>query len=118
MSDQGNAAERMAPGAPGTTIKFTFTNASSVLQAIRAAVTGGNISIALYISVKIVTADGTGAHMCFGDVTTLAGNVTNADALFHPADGWQDMMLLPSQNSFKIKGDTVGGDVYIWFSGH
>lgn len=113
MADIGNAAERIAPGPPGSSIKFAFTAASSTLQALGALAAQNS---ARYVSIKAVTGP---VHVCFGDATTLAANVTDADMILEPADGWQDVLLVPGMTSFKAKGDGAStGSLYIWPSGH
>lgn len=108
--DSAAAMDRLRPGAPGEVIKFTFTAASSTAQAIRAAVAQQNLA-PLYISLK-VTAD---CHVVFGGAGV--GAATTGDALFQASDGWQDMMLLAEDTSFRVIGDLGGGSLYIWKSG-
>lgn len=111
--DIGNAAERIAPGAPGTTIKFAFTAVSSALQSLGAM--AGLPAAAKYVSIK-TTAD---VHVCFGNAASLSGAVTDADFILQVADGWQDVLILPGVDSFKAKGDGAAtGSLYIWPSGH
>jgi len=115
-SDIAKALDRMAPAGPGSGIKFTFTNAASAAQALTfhnpAAVGGFAVGQGpIYISVKTTAA----CHLCFGNSTV--GDPTNADPLFEPGDSWQDMIVLSSMTHFKVKGDAVGGDLYIWPSG-
>lgn len=109
--DSAAAADRVRPGAPGETIKFTFTSTASAYQSIRAPVTHEQ-KVPKYISIKCTVA----CHVVFGGVDV--GAPTNGDALFEPTDGWQDVMLLSTDTGFRVKGDTTGGDFYVWFSGH
>lgn len=111
--DIGNAAERIAPAGPGTTIKFAFVATSSALQSLGAM--AGISAAAKYVSIK-TTAD---VHICFGNAISLAGSVTDADFILQPGDGWQDVLILPGIDSFKAKGDGANtGSLYIWPSGH
>lgn len=115
-SDIANAADRMRPGAPGTGIKFTFTAAASAVQSVpfHNPPPVGGFAVgqgALYVSFKVTAA----CHVCFGD--GAVGAPTNADPMFEPADGWQDFVLLPSDTAFRVKGDSVGGDIYMFASG-
>lgn len=109
----------MAPGIVGTGIKFTFTNADSGWQDVTfhkpAAVGGFQTSQgAVYVSIKTTAA----VHVAFGNSNASSAAVTNANApLFEAADGWQDMVLTPDQTQFRVKGDSGGGDLYIWPSG-
>lgn len=119
-SDLASAADRMAPGVPGTCIKFTFTAADSGWQDIPAhkpAADAGGFQVpqgALYISIKTTAA----VHVAFGNSGASSTAVTNANApLFESSDGWQDMILRPDQTQYRVKGDVGGGDLYIWFSG-
>ena len=100
------AAERVAPAA-GSSGKFTFTSSASAFQTIRTATVGVKLA-PVYISVK-VTAD---CHLVFGDSTVV--NPDNSSPLFQSGDGWQDFVLMPEMNGFKVKGDAAGGDLY-WF---
>lgn len=112
MADIGNAAERIAPGPPGSSIKFAFIATSSTLQSL-VAMAGQNA--AKYISMKTTAA----VHICFGDSLSLAGAVTDADFILEPGDGWQDVLILPGTTSFKVKGDGAStGSLYLWPSGH
>lgn len=108
--DSAGATDRLRPGSPGETVKFTFTSSASGAQTIRSAVAFQNLA-PLWISIK-VTAD---CHICFGGGGV--GAPTNADALFQASDGWQDFMLLAGDTSFRVKGDSAGGDIYLWYSG-
>lgn len=119
-SDLASAADRMAPGIPGTCIKFTFTSADSGWQDItfhKPAADAAGFQVgqgALYVSVKTTAA----VHLSFGSSIASSTAVTNANApLFEAADGWQDMILRPDQTQFRVKGDSGGGDIYIWLSG-
>lgn len=115
--DLANAADRVRPGAPGLgaaapgtpggVIKFTFTSAASALQTLRA-----NPGSPLYISMKTTVA----CHICVGD--SSIGAPTNTEFFLEPGDSWQDFMLMREDTSFRVKGDTAGGDLYILFSGH
>jgi|SRR3982750_39112 hypothetical protein len=118
-SDLASAADRMAPGIPGTAIKFTFTAADSGWQDVtfhKPAAVGGfqTGQGAVYVSIKVTAA----VHVAFGNSNASSTAVTNANApLFEPADGWQDMVLTPDQTQYRLKGDLAGGDIYIWPSG-
>ncbi len=105
-SDLASAADRMAPGGPGTGVALAFTVASTVATLIRAA--GGQ---AIYISVKTSAA----VHLVFGSDTV--GAATNNDPLFEATDGWQDMILRPEQTHVRAKGDSGSGTIYVWPSG-
>lgn len=109
--DSASANDRLRPGGPGESIKFTFTASASAYQEIRAKASNRQ-NTPLYVSIKCTVA----AHIVFGN--SAVGAPTNAEPLFEPADGWQDVMLLPSDTGFRVKGDTAGGDIYIWISGH
>lgn len=123
MSDIGNAAERLAPNvASGPIIKYTFTNADSGLQALTfhdPAAVGGFRTVpsgGLYVCFK-TTAD---VHIMCGSLEELTafGAVTNSNApMFQAADGIQDFLLMPGWNRFRVKGDSAGGDLYLWPSG-
>lgn len=100
------AAERVAPS-PGLSGKFTFTSSASTFQTIRTATVGVKLS-PVYVSIK-TTAD---MHIVFGDANV--GAPDNTFPLFQAGDGWQDFVLMPEMNGFRIKGDVGGGDFY-WF---
>lgn len=105
-SDLASAADRMAPGAPGSSppaIAFTSTAATTLVRPAGGA--------AKYISIKATA----GVHLAFGGASVAAA--TNADPLFESTDGWQDMILAPDQTHVSAKGDSAGGSLYIWFSG-
>jgi hypothetical protein len=115
-SDIASALDRYAPGNVGSCIKFTFTNAASAVQTLTFHSTApvGGFAVnqpPVYISIKVTVA----CHVCFGDANV--GAPTNADTLFEPSDSWQDMILPASATSFRVKGDSAGGDIYIWPSG-
>lgn len=116
--DIGIAAERVGPTVGGT-VKFTFTSADSGLQDItfhsQAAVGGFAVPNApLYVMIK-TTAD---VHLLFGQAEELGSAVTNTNApLFQAVDGWQDFLLMPNWNKFRVKGDSAGGDIYIQKAG-
>jgi hypothetical protein len=115
-SDIANAANRIRPGPPGTGLKFTFSAAASAAQAIPFHITPpvGGFAVgqgALYVSFKVTEA----CHICFGG--SAVGNPTNNDPLFEPADGWQDFVILPADTHFRVKGDSMGGDIYMFSSG-
>lgn len=115
-SDIASALDRIAPGIPGSGIKFTFTAAASAEQSIpfHAPAASGGFAVnqpPVYISIKVTAA----CHLCFG--MEGLGAPTNADPLYEPADSWQDMILLANMRVFRVKGDSVGGDIYIYQSG-
>lgn len=91
---------------PGEVYKFTFTSAASLVQTFRLA----PALVPQFVSIK-TTAD---VHPIFGDANVV--DPTNSNALLVAGDSWQDFMLLPSDTSFKLKGDTTGGDFYILLS--
>lgn len=91
---------------PGEVYKFTFTSAASAAQTFRLA----PALVPQFISIK-TTAD---VHPAFGDASVA--DPTNSNALLQSGDSWQDFMLLPSDTSFKVKGDTAGGDIYLILS--
>jgi hypothetical protein len=119
------ALERLRPGReftlpasasntpqPGDVIKFTFTSAASAEQRFRFPASAAMWPLnEQYLSVK-VTAD---CHIAFGPAGSVA-DPTNAGALLQPSDSWQDFQLNVDDQSFKIKGDSTGGDVYIILS--
>jgi hypothetical protein len=91
---------------PGEIYKFTFTSSASAVQTFRLA----PALVPQFISVK-TTAD---VHPIFGDVNVV--DPTNGNVLLQAGDSWQDFMLLPGDTSFKLKGDTAGGDFYMILS--
>ena len=91
---------------PGQVYKLTFTNVASAVQTFRAA----PAPVPQFVSLKTTAS----VHPIFGDATVA--DPTNANALLEPADSWQDFMLLPGDTSFKVKGDTAGGDLYLLLS--
>lgn len=92
---------------PGEVYKFTFTSSASAVQTFRASTPS---LVPQFVSIK-TTAD---VHIAFGDASVT--DPTNANALIQPGDSWQDFMLLPLDTSFKVKGDTTGGDIYLILS--
>lgn len=111
--DNAAAADRVIPCANQAfaPVKFTFTSSASALQTFRTKVANQNLP-PLYISFK-VTAD---CHIIFGDASTAAPD--NTYPLFQAADGWQDFMIPAEVCCFRVKGDSGGGDIYIFASGH
>jgi hypothetical protein len=91
---------------PGEVYKFTFTSAASAVQTFRLA----PALVPQFISIK-TTAD---VHPIFGDENVAAP--TNSHALIQAGDSFQDFMLLPTDTSFRVKGDTTGGDLYMILS--
>lgn len=121
MADRAGAMDRMAPTM--AMLKFTFTNADSGIQAITFH-DPANIPVALpnfktptgalYVTIKVTAA----LHIAFGASEELGTAVTNSNAiLIEPADGMQDFELAPGWDSFRCKGDSAGGDIYIFPSG-
>jgi hypothetical protein len=91
---------------PGEVYKLTFTSAASAVQTFRLAPALNE----QFVSIK-TTAD---CHPIFGDVNVV--DPTNGNALLQPGDSYQDFVLLAGDTSFKVKGDTAGGDFYIILS--
>lgn len=90
---------------PGQVYKVTFT--SGALGAKKFRNPGG---VPQFVSLK-TTGD---VHVVFGD--DLVPAATDNHALLQAGDGWQDFMLLASDTSFDVKGDTAGGNFYIILS--
>lgn len=112
MIDTKVAADRIRPGNDRSPVKFTFTSAASAFQTIRATDANSPTLGPQYVSFR-VTAD---AHVVFGASAALTTDPTNASPLFTSGDGYQDFTLDGRDQGFKIKGDTAGGDIYLFFS--
>lgn len=125
--DSANAAERIRPGItgtggvtlgqPGSSVSYAFTVADiGAGQQIRATPAYGDKNKSQYVSVRVITADGTGCHVAFGDSSIPA--VTNANApQVLPGDGWQDFQLYPTDTHVRFKGDTASGTLEVLFPG-
>lgn len=116
MSDStvNSAAFRFRPGGPGLTaglpgsvIKFSFTNAASAAQALRAAPGGVG-----FIELKTTAA----CHIVFGDAAV--GAPTNSEFLLEPTDGWQAFVVAAADTTFRVKGDSASGDLYVAWLGN
>jgi hypothetical protein len=92
---------------PGEVYKLAFTGSASAVQTFRLA----PALVPQFVSVKS-TGD---CHLIFGDVNVP--DPTDSNVLLQAGDSWQDFMLLPTDTSFKVKGDGAStGNFYLILS--
>jgi hypothetical protein len=112
------------PGGVGSCLVFGYTGTASAVQPIpfhNAAPIGGRATgqFALYINYRITFdfANGFGvAHIVFGDANV--GAPTDTDTPVLTTDGWQRVILLPTDTSFRIKGHAAtAGTLWMYPSG-
>ena len=112
--DIASAANRMAPGAPGTSPpKITFVNTGNAAVRIRPdpdpnTQGGGG---AVYFAFK------TSAGVCVATGNSNVAVPTTNDPRFDATDGWQDMILAPGATHIRLFGDGTGGTAYVWLNG-
>ena len=103
-NDLAGRANRMAPGAPGSSpAKITFANGANAAVQLRAAAGG-----AYYISFK------TTAGVCVATGSQNVAVPTTNDPRFDATDGWQDMILPAGTTHIRLFGDGTGGTAYVW----